>query len=77
MPAEVLDLEGERLAKTCSEMDDETLLFCMLGTLQLEDLSGTAGVCARTAFTEIASRWVPLKPFAAAFLQLENGSDDA
>ena len=77
MPADVLDLEGERIAKACSEMDDETLLFCMLGTLQLDDLSGTAGVCARTAFTEIASRWVPLEPFAAAFLQLENGSDDA
>ncbi len=46
MPAEVLDLEGERLAKTCSEMDDETLLFSMLGILQLDDLSGTAGVCS-------------------------------
>jgi len=77
MPADVLDLEGERIAKTCSEMDDETLLFAVLGILQLDDLSGTAGVLARTSFMEVAQRWIPIEPFAAAFLQLEEGRDDA
>ena len=75
MPADVLNLEGERLERTCAEMDDETLLFCMLGLLKIDDLSGTAGECARTAFLEIVKRWVPVDAFASAFLRLEEGND--
>ncbi len=76
MPADVLDFEGERLTKTCSEMDDETLVFCMLGLLQIEEHTSTSGECARIAFLEIGKRWIPLDTFAKAFISLQAGEAD-
>jgi hypothetical protein len=83
--ADVLDLEIERLNRTFAEMEDENLVFVMLGLLQ-PSMSGhpvTAGAsvkaaqCARVAFTEISQRWIPLDVFAPAFAQIVEGSDDA
>jgi hypothetical protein len=83
--SEVLDLETERLTKTFSELDDETLVFCMLGMLQ-PSMSGhpvtagaseTAAICTRVAFTEIASRWIPLEVCASAFKQILEDESDA
>jgi hypothetical protein len=87
MPADVLDLKTERLAKAASNMDDETLVFVMLGILQ-PSMSGhpvaagaseKAGICARVVFTEIGSRWIPLDVFGAAMKQIldDEGADDA
>jgi hypothetical protein len=81
--ADVLDLEIERLTKACSEMDDETLVFVMLGLLQPNGTGQqvTAGASevtakyARTAFIEIGSRWIPLDVFAPALNQLFEDDD--
>lgn len=85
MTTTVYDLDAERLTKRCSEMDDETLVFCMLGLLQ-PSMSGPvaagastkAATCARTAFMEISKRWIPLEVFAHAsksILEGEEGDD--
>jgi hypothetical protein len=83
--ADVLDLDIERLNRTFAEMEDETLVFVMLGLLQ-PSMSGhavTAGEsvkaaqCARVAFTELAQRWIPLDVFAPSFKQLLEDDDDA
>jgi hypothetical protein len=75
MPADVLDLETERIAKGVSEMDDETLLFVMLGLLEIETHTETSGICGRIAFCEIAARWIPPEVFGAAFRQIQEGVD--
>ena len=86
MSADVLDLEVERLTKTCSEMGDETLVFVMLGLLQPSSgghhatagASESAAKVARTAFMEIAQRWIPLDVVAPAFREiLSDEVDDA
>ena len=87
--APVLDLEVERLEKTCSTLSDADLVFVMLGMLQ-PSMSGhpvtagasvTAAKCARVAFTQIAQRWIPLDVFADAFGRVlddgEQAADDA
>jgi hypothetical protein len=83
--ADVLDLDIERLDRTFAEMEDETLVFVMLGLLQ-PSMSGhpvTAGAsvkaaqCARVAFTELAQRWIPLDVFGPAFKRLIEDGDDA
>jgi hypothetical protein len=86
MTAEVLDLEVERLTQRAAEMDDETLVFVMLGLLQ-PSMSGhpvtagaseVAGKLGRVAFMEIAQRWIPLDVAAAAYSEIMSQEvDDA
>jgi hypothetical protein len=81
MPAEVLDLHTERLMQAAAKMDDETLVFVMLGILQpsmnghpvAAGASEAAGKVARCTFTEIAARWIPPDVFGTAFQELEEG----
>lgn len=81
----VLDLEVGRLNNTFSELDDETLVFAMLGLLEpgiagrgiVAGASATAGIAARAAFMEIGGRWIPLDVFTAALSQTIQDDDDA
>jgi hypothetical protein len=83
MLAEVVDLE-ERHMKTCAELDDETLVFCMFGILQpsmsghhvAAGASATAGILARTVFMEIAARWIPAEVVGPALRQIMDGSEE-
>jgi hypothetical protein len=85
-----VNLERARAEKTISGLDDEMLVFAMLGMLSRsnEDRTGAflvggqsekIAIYTRVLFGEIASRWIPsdvLAPAAAEFFG-EDEADDA
>ena len=81
---EVSDFEVRKTEREMAALDDETLLFVMLGVL-MERPEGwrftvKSRMLARVAFMQVCARWIPPEPFAAAFNSFTNdegGADDA
>jgi hypothetical protein len=76
----VSDLEVRRMERKMAALDDETLLFVILGLL-MEPQEGTrftpkARMSARLAFFEVCTRWVPLETYGPAFHALMGDEDD-
>lgn len=82
--ATIDELEVERDRRTIRAMDDETLVYVMLGlNYEVKGAPGwgksdRARVMSRLVFSEIAERWIPPDVLGAAFRQLGIGEvDDA
>jgi hypothetical protein len=80
----VSDLAVRRMEQKMTALDDETLLFVMLGLLaempeEWQPTTPMKRMTARVAFEEICRRWVPLDIFNAAInaLMSEAEADDA
>lgn len=80
--AVVDDLTMERDRRRIEAMDDETLVFCMIGLLGEAKgqpdwgRTSNARYLTRVVFNEISRRWVPPAVFGAAFRNWDEDDDD-
>jgi len=73
--ATLVDLSEARLQRAVEAMDDETLIWTMLGLQSPTEWGAPmfggqteqGATATRTVFMEIAQRWIPLETFAPAF----------
>jgi hypothetical protein len=85
MATAVEDLEQRRADKRVRELDDETLVFAMLGMLAASydgapmfgGQTKDGALYTRRLFTEVAERWIPADVFGLAFNELMGEADDA
>lgn len=81
--AAVVDLDVLRSERAVEAMDDEDLVFVMLGLLSpglggqpmAAGCSENAATVARCAFFGIASRWIPPDVFGRAFSRCQEADD--